>query len=80
MTTTKKVNTKSLLRHAFETMMLLKAKAIDVEEAKGQSNLLKQANNLLKYELDRAIAQQKYADIELREIEEFESNFIEAEQ
>lgn len=80
MTTTKKVNTKSLLRHAFETMMLLKAKAIDVEEAKGQSNLLKQANNLLKYELDRAIAQQKYADIELREIEEFESNFIEDEQ
>jgi hypothetical protein len=73
MKSTKQVNTKSLLRHAFDTMMLLKAKSIDVEEAKGQANLLKQANNLLKYELDRATAMQKYPDIELREIEELDS-------
>lgn len=70
METTKKVNTKELLRHAFNTMMLLKSKAISVEEAKAQGNLIKQSNNLLKYELDRAVAIQKYDNIEIREIEE----------
>lgn len=70
METTKKVNTKELLRHAFNTMMLLKSKAISVEEAKAQGNLIKQSNNLLKYELDRAVAIQKYDAIEIRDIEE----------
>lgn len=70
METTKKVNSKELLKHAFNMMMLLKQKAINVEEAKAQGNLLKQANNLLKYELDRAIAVQKFESIEIREIEE----------
>jgi hypothetical protein len=31
---------------------------------------LKQSNNILKYELDRAIAMQKFENIEIREIEE----------
>jgi hypothetical protein len=70
MDTTKKVNTKELLRHAFNTMMLLKSKSISVEEAKAQSNLIKQSNNLLKYELDRAVAMQKFENIEIRNIEE----------
>lgn len=70
METTKKVNSKELLKHAFNMMMLLKQKAINVEEAKAHANLLKQSNNLLKYELDRAIAEQKFENIEIREIEE----------
>jgi hypothetical protein len=70
METTKKVNSKELLKHAFNMMMLLKQKAINVEEAKAHSNLLKQSNNLLKYELDRAVAMQKFENIEIREIEE----------
>lgn len=70
METTKKVNSKELLKHAFNMMMLLKSKAINVEEAKAHGNLLKQSNNLLKYELDRAVAIQKYENIEIRDIEE----------
>ena len=70
MDTTKKVNSKELLRHTFNMMMLLKQKAISVEEAKTQANLIKQSNNLLKYELDRAVAIQKYDGIEIRNIEE----------
>jgi hypothetical protein len=70
MTTTKKVNSGSLLKHAFDTMMHLKSKSIDVDEAKAQANLIKQANNLLKYELDRAVAIQKYDTLEIRNIEE----------
>lgn len=68
----KKVNSRELLKHSFDMMMLLKSKAIDVEEAKAHANLLKQANNLLKYELDRAVAIQKYSEIEIRDIEELE--------
>ena len=70
MGTTKKVNSKSLLKHSFDIMMLLKSKAISVDEAKAQANLLKQSNNLMKYELDRAVAIQKYEDIDIRDIEE----------
>lgn len=70
METTKKVNSKELLKHAFNMMMLLKSKVINVEEAKAHANLLKQSNNLLKYELDRAIAEQKFENIEIRDIEE----------
>jgi hypothetical protein len=70
METTKKVSSKELLKHSFNMMMLLKQKAISVEEAKAQANLLKQSNNLLKYELDRALAIQKFENIEIRDIEE----------
>ena len=64
-----KVTTRELLRHSFSTMISLKTKAISVEEAKAQASLLKQSNNLLKYELDRAIAEQTYDDLDIREIE-----------
>lgn len=70
MESTKKVNSKELLKHSFNTMMLLKSKAISVEEAKAQSNLLKQSNNLLKYELDRAVAMQKFENLDIRNIED----------
>jgi hypothetical protein len=70
METTKKVNAKELLKHAFNIMNLLNVKAVSVEEAKAQANLVKQANNLLRYELDRAIAIQKFDKIEIRNIEE----------
>jgi hypothetical protein len=64
-----KVTTRELLRHSFSTMISLKTKSISVEEAKAQASLLKQSNNLLKYELDRAIAEQTYEDLDIREIE-----------
>lgn len=70
MKSTKGVNSKALLAHAFDLMMMLKTNVINVEEAKAQANLLKQSNNLLKYELDRAIAIQKYDGIEIRNIED----------
>jgi hypothetical protein len=70
MNTTTKSNSKELLKHTMNCMMLLKANAINVEEAKAQANLLKQANNVLKYELDRAIAYQKFEKLEIRDIEE----------
>jgi hypothetical protein len=70
METTKKTNSKELLKHAFNTMMLLKSKAISVEEAKAQSNLLKQSNNILRYELDKAVAIAKFDNLDIKEIEE----------
>jgi hypothetical protein len=70
MKSTKNVTTKELLRHSFDTMMLLKSKAINTEEAKAQANLLKQSNNLLKYELDRAVSIAKYEGLQIREIED----------
>jgi len=70
METTKKTNSKELLKHAFNTMMLLKSKAISVEEAKAQSNLLKQSNNILRYELDKAVAIAKFDNLNIKEIEE----------
>jgi hypothetical protein len=74
MKSAKNVNTKELLRHSFDLMMMLKAKVINVEEAKAQANLLKQANNLLRYELDRAVAYQKFENLEIRNIEENEGD------
>ena len=70
METVKKVNSKELLNHSFNIMMLLKSKGISVEEAKAQSNLLKQSNNLLRYELDRAVAISKFKTLKIRNIEE----------
>lgn len=67
---TKKVNSRELLKHAFGTMMLLKAKTISVEDAKAQAHLLKQSNNLLRYELDRALAIAKFESLEIRNIED----------
>lgn len=72
------INTKTLLKFTFDQMKKLDEKKIEVEEAKAQGSLIKQANNLLRYELDRSktlmsIKQHNEAyddDIKLREIEE----------
>ena len=73
----KPVNSKSLLAFVFEQMNKLDNNEIDVATAREQGNLVKQSNNLLKYELDRAKVQMKltehnaiYKDgLNLREIE-----------
>lgn len=73
----KKVNSKALLAFCFEQMEKLDSGKINVETAREQSNLVKQANNLLKYELDRAkvlmdltVHNEAYGqDLQLRDIE-----------
>ena len=45
------VNNKSVLAFIFDQMHKLDTKEIDVETAKAQANLAKQANNAMKYEL-----------------------------
>jgi hypothetical protein len=70
LTSSRNANTKELFRHSFDLMMLLKSKAITVEEAKAQAHLLKQSNNILRYELDRAIAEKKFENIDIRAIED----------
>jgi hypothetical protein len=73
MKSTDQANTKALFRHAFDVMKLLKTNLITPEEAKEHANLIKQSNNLLKYELDKAKAMQKYENIKINEIEETET-------
>lgn len=73
----KPVNNKSLLHFIYDQMEKLDKKEINVSEAKAQADLAKQANNVLKYELDRtntliALDQQNRqygTNIELRNIE-----------
>jgi hypothetical protein len=67
-----KTNTKELLKHTFSMMEKLNMKRISTDEAKEQANLIKQANNVLKYELDKAIAMQKYENIKIKDIEEID--------
>lgn len=50
----KPVNNKSLLHFIFDQMEKLDTGVITVESAKAQAHLAKQANNSLKYELERA--------------------------
>jgi len=73
----KPVNSKSLLAFTFSQMEDLREGNVDVQTAREQSKLIKQANNLLKYELDRAKIQIELArhnenhekHIDLRNIE-----------
>jgi hypothetical protein len=65
-----KANSKELFAHAFNMMKMLNANAITIEEAKEQANLVKQCNNILRYELDRAVAEQKFEGMVIREIED----------
>ena len=48
------VNNKSLIAFLFTQMDKLDRDEIDVSKAREQSNLAKQVNNAMKYELDRA--------------------------
>jgi hypothetical protein len=72
LTSNKTANSKELFKHSFDLMQLLKQKLITVEEAKAQANLLKQSNNILRYELDRAVAEKKFDNLNIREIEDNE--------
>ena len=64
-------STKGIFKHLCDQMDKLNAQVISVEEAKAQANMAKQANNLLKYELDRATATAKFGiDLNIREIED----------
>jgi len=72
----KPTNNKSLLHFIFNQMEKLDKKEIEVDEAKTQALLAKQANNALKYELDRANVEMKLAEhnretarIDLRNVE-----------
>ena len=58
----KPVNNKSLLHFIFDQMHKLDEKEIEVETAKAQAQLAKQANNALKYELDRAHTKMKLTE------------------
>ena len=71
------VNSKSLFAFICGQMEKLDRKEMTVQEATAQSNLAKQANNVLTYELKRAETQMKlqahnkehFSNIQLREIE-----------
>jgi hypothetical protein len=71
------VNNKSLLHFIFNQMEKLDNGDIDVDKARAQSELAKQANNMMKYELDRAKVQLSLeqnrrntgSELKLREIE-----------
>ena len=74
----KPVNSKSLFSFICDQMEKLQEASITVEQAKAQANLAKQANNILKYELDRTNTLMKIAEfnkdnenskVYLREIE-----------
>ena len=70
LTSKNEANTKNIFAHLCDQMDKLNAKVISVEEAKAQANLSKQANNLLKYELDKAVAIAKFGDkIDIENIE-----------
>jgi len=67
--TNSKTSTRELLKLTFEAIVALKNKEIAVDDAKAQAWLIKQANNLYRYELDRAIALKKFEELEIRNIE-----------
>lgn len=58
----KPVNNKSLIAFLFDQMDKLDNKEIDVEQAKAQSNLAKQVNNAMKFELDLASTKMKLGE------------------
>jgi len=62
-------NSKGIFEHLCSQLSKLNDGSITPEEAKAHANLAKQANNLLKYELDRAKTMAAYPS-EFRKIEE----------
>lgn len=65
-----KAKSSELLKHAVDVMQMLKNGKVSTEDAKAHANLLKQSNNILRYELDRAVAIRKFDGLTIREIEE----------
>lgn len=69
--TENKVNTRELLKFTFDVMRKLDNNSIDVDNAKAQANLIKQANNTIRFELDRAVSIAKFGqDLVIRDIED----------
>lgn len=69
----KQSTSKSIFEHLCNQMDKLNSKVISVEEAKAQANLAKQANNITKYELDKAIAKAKFGEeIDLSDLDNYE--------
>lgn len=54
--------TSGLLGHLADTMLRLETRKIGVEEAKSQASLVKQSNNLLRFELDKAKFERKVSE------------------
>lgn len=65
-------SSQNIFRHLCDQMDKLNAKVISVEEAKAQANLSKQANNVLRYELDRASFIAKNGSDSIRIIEDLD--------
>lgn len=73
----KPVNNKSLLHFLFDQMEKLDNGVIDINQANTQANLVRQANNLMRYELDKVKVLMQLNDhnatsnkqIELRDVE-----------
>jgi len=59
------VNSKSLFHFICDQMEKLDKETITVEQAKAQANLAKQANNVMKYELDRVNTEMKVRQFNL---------------
>lgn len=68
---------RALFEHVCGQMDLLAKKKISVDDAKAQASLAKQANNLLRYELDRAKAEAKLHEYNTRNKTEFSIREIE---
>lgn len=62
----KPVNNKSLLHFIFDQMEKLDSGKIDVDQAKAQALLAKQANNSYRYELDRVSTEIKLREFNLK--------------
>lgn len=73
----KAVNNKSLLAFIYDQMEKLDNGAVSVDQAKAQASLAKQANNMMRYELDLAKTKMSLSEhnkltgesIELRNVE-----------
>ena len=65
-----KASSENIFKHLCDQMDKLNAKVISVDEAKAQAGLAKQANNLLRHEIDRATFIEKFGRDSLRDIED----------
>lgn len=70
---------KGLFTHICDQMERLSQKKITVDEAKGQAALAKQANNLLRYEIDRVKTEMKAFEFNNANKTEFQIREIESQ-
>ena len=68
-----KATSRELLKYSCDLLTNIEKGAVSIEQAKAAANVIKQANNIYRYELDRAIAIQKYENIVIRDIEDVEN-------